>query len=129
MGRIIKTLFLLARSYPKGYSKQHIETPPVITINRTEAFDLWLRKLRDVHAKAQILVRLRRAERGLFGNVKVLGNGVFEMRIDCGPGYRVYYAREASMTYLLLGGGDKSTQQADIEHAGTMWADIRKERP
>ncbi|MEX3790558.1 type II toxin-antitoxin system RelE/ParE family toxin [Paraburkholderia youngii] len=98
------------------------------TINCTDEFDRWLHGLTDLKAKAQILVRIRRAERGLFGDAKLLENGVFEMRIDCGPGYRVYYAREGRMMYLLLCGGNKSTQQADIRHAGTMWATIRKER-
>ena len=115
-------------TYPKGYTQQRIETPRVYTVNCTEEFDRWLRGLTDLKAKAQILVRIRRAERGLFGDVKLLENGVFEMRIDCGPGYRVYYAREGRMMYLLLCGGDKSTQQADIWHAGTMWTNIRKER-
>ncbi len=97
------------------------------TLNRTEAFDSWLAGLADLRARAKILVRVRRAERGHFGDVKLLEDGVFEMRIDCGPGYRVYFAREGSVVYLLLCGGDKSTQQADIRHAKSMWAEIRKE--
>ncbi|NVI03283.1 type II toxin-antitoxin system RelE/ParE family toxin [Paraburkholderia youngii] len=128
MDRFIETLFSLARPYPRGYNHPQVETPRVCTINCTEEFDRWLRGLTDLKAKAQILVRIRRAERGLFGDAKLLENGVFEMRIDCGPGYRVYYAREGRMMYLLLCGGNKSTQQADIRHAGTMWATIRKER-
>jgi putative addiction module killer protein len=121
-------LSTLARSYPKGYTERQIETAPACTITCTDEFDRWLQRLTDLKAKAQILVRIRRAERGHFGDVKLLENGVFEMRIDCGPGYRVYYAREGRMMYLLLCGGNKSTQQADIRHAGTMWANIRKER-
>ncbi|WP_429559939.1 type II toxin-antitoxin system RelE/ParE family toxin [Paraburkholderia youngii] len=128
MDRFIETLFSLARPYPRGYNHPQVETPRVCTINCTEEFDRWLRGLTDLKAKAQILVRIRRAERGLFGDAKLLENGVFEMRIDCGPGYRVYYAREGRMMYLLLCGGNKSTQQADIRHAGTMWATIRKDR-
>ncbi|MGF6959391.1 type II toxin-antitoxin system RelE/ParE family toxin [Paraburkholderia sp. BR13439] len=128
MDRFIETLFSLARPYPRGYNHPQIETPRVYTINCTEEFDRLLHGLTDLKAKAQILVRIRRAERGLFGDAKLLENGVFEMRIDCGPGYRVYYAREGRMMYLLLGGGNKSTQEADIRHAGTMWATIRKER-
>ncbi|EDZ99864.1 addiction module killer protein [Burkholderia sp. H160] len=124
-----KEMFLtLARPYPEGYTWHQIETPRVNTINCTEEFDRWLHGLTDLKAKAQILVRIRRAERELFGDVRLLENGVFEMRIDCGPGYRVYYAREGRMVYLLLCGGNKSTQQADIRHAGTMWTTIRKER-
>ncbi|WGS52543.1 type II toxin-antitoxin system RelE/ParE family toxin [Paraburkholderia sp. D15] len=79
-----------------------------------------------MRARAKILVRIRRAERGHFGNVKLLGDGISEMRIDWGPGYRVYLAREGSMMYLLLCGGDKSTQQADIKHAKTMWEKLKK---
>ncbi|WP_267939946.1 type II toxin-antitoxin system RelE/ParE family toxin [Paraburkholderia sp. HD33-4] len=128
MERFIETLLTLARPYPTGYTWSQIETRRVNTINCTEEFDRWLQGLTDLKAKAQILVRIRRAERGLFGDVKLLENGVFEMRIDCGPGYRLYYAREGRMMYLLLCGGNKSRQQADIRHAGTMWTTIRKER-
>jgi putative addiction module killer protein len=128
LDRFIETLFSLARPYPKGYSPPQIEAPRVHTINCTEAFDRWLDGLTDLKAKAPILVRIRRAERGHFGDAKLLENGVFEMRIDCGPGYRVYHAREGRMMYLLLCGGNKSTQQADIRYAGAMWTTIRKER-
>jgi putative addiction module killer protein len=100
----------------------------VYTVNRTEVFDTWLAELADLRARAKILVRVRRAERGNFGDVRLLEEGVFEMRIDCGPGYRVYYAREGRMVYLLLCGGNKSTQPADIKHAKTMWTAIREER-
>lgn len=118
----------LANSYLSGYNFQQIvSTPPVYTVNRTEEFDAWLAKLADLRARAKILVRIRRAERGHLGDVKLLEDGVSEMRIDCGPGYRVYFAREGSMMYLLLCGGDKSTQQSDIKHAKTMWAELRKE--
>ena len=97
------------------------------TVNRTEQFDTWLAHLPDLRARARILVRIRRAERGHFGNVKLLEEGVSEMRIDFGPGYRVYFAREERVVYLLLCGGDKSTQPADIKQAKTMWAALRKE--
>jgi putative addiction module killer protein len=125
--RFIDMNLTLVKKYPFGYDLRQIGTPPVYTIHRTEAFDRWLAGLSDFRAKAKILVRIRRAERGHFGDVKLLENGVFEMRIDCGPGYRVYYARNGSMMYLLLCGGDKSTQQADIRHAGTMWTAIKEE--
>jgi putative addiction module killer protein len=119
--------FTLAPTYPQGYNYQQIGTPPVYTVNRTEVFDTWLAELADLRARAKILVRVRRAERGHFGDVKRLEDGVSEMRIDCGPGYRVYFAREGRMVYLLLCGGNKSTQQADIKHAKTMWSAIREE--
>jgi putative addiction module killer protein len=120
-------VFTLARPYPWGYTSQQIGSPPVYTVNRTEAFDSWLAGLADLRARAKILVRVRRAERGHFGDVKLLEDGVSEMRVDSGPGYRVYFAREGRMVYLLLCGGDKSTQAADIKHAKSMWAAIRKE--
>jgi putative addiction module killer protein len=100
----------------------------VYTVNRTEVFDTWLAELADLRARAKILVRVRRAERGHFGNVKLPEDGVSEMRIDCGPGYRVYFALEGHMVYLLLCGGNKSTQPADIKHAKTMWSAIKEER-
>jgi len=118
----------LANKYPKGYDLYQIATPPTYTVNCTEEFDHWLDGLTDLRAKAKILVRIRRAERGYFGDVKFLEEGVFEMRIDCGPGYRVYYAREGRTAYLLLCGGNKSTQKADLKHARTMWEAIRRER-
>nr|WP_121323939.1 type II toxin-antitoxin system RelE/ParE family toxin [Paraburkholderia sp. RAU2J] len=121
-------IFTLASTYPQGYNYKQIGTPPVYTVNRTEVFDTWLAELADLRARAKILVRVRRAERGNFGDVRLLEEGVFEMRIDCGPGYRLYYAREGRMVYLLLCGGNKSTQQADIKHAKTMWTAIREER-
>lgn len=116
----------LANEYPLGYNDRQIETPPVYTINRTEEFDTWLLKLADLRARAKILVRIRRAERGHPGDTKMLEDGVWEMRIDCGPGYRVYFAREGRVVYLLLCGGNKSTQAADIKHAKTMWSAIKE---
>ncbi|WP_342030579.1 type II toxin-antitoxin system RelE/ParE family toxin [Paraburkholderia sp. SG-MS1] len=126
--RYINMIFTLASTYPQGYNHKQIGTPPVYTVNRTEVLDTWLAELADLRARAKILVRVRRTERGNVGDVRLLEEGVFEMRIDCGPGYRVYYAREGRMVYLLLCGGNKSTQQADIKHAKTMWTAIREER-
>ncbi|WP_144140683.1 type II toxin-antitoxin system RelE/ParE family toxin [Paraburkholderia sp. BCC1884] len=120
-------VFTLANSYPQGYTSQQIASPPVYTVNRTEVFDTWLAQLGDLRARAKILVRIRRAERGHFGDMKWLEDGVAEMRVDWAPGYRVYFAREGTTVYLLLCGGDKSTQPTDIKHAKAMWAAIRKE--
>ncbi|WP_144110374.1 type II toxin-antitoxin system RelE/ParE family toxin [Paraburkholderia sp. BCC1886] len=117
----------LADTYPQGYTPQQIGSTAVYTVNRTDNFDSWLAGLKDLRAKAKILVRVRRAERGHFGDVKWLDDGGSEMRIDFGPGYRVYFAREGSVVCLLLCGGDKSTQAADIKHAKAMWENIRKE--
>lgn len=97
------------------------------TIHNTEEFDAWLAGLRDLKARAKILVRIGRAERGNFGDVEPVGDGVYEMRIDFGPGYRMYYAREGRVVYLLLTGGDKSTQPADIKRAKAIWQQILKE--
>lgn len=84
---------------------------------RTAEFDEWLKALRDPIGKARILARVRAAELGHFGDTASVGDGVFELRIHAGPGYRVYYWRQGDVTYWLLCGGDKSTQQRDIRKA------------
>ena len=99
------------------------------SINRTEQFNQWLAALKDIKGKAQILTRIKRASLGNFGDTKPLSDGVSEMRIHFGPGYRVYYAREGRTIYLLLSGGDKSTQSKDIKTAIAMWKQIQKELP
>ncbi|MGE4336836.1 MAG: type II toxin-antitoxin system RelE/ParE family toxin [Pigmentiphaga sp.] len=101
----------------------------MITINRTEVFTQWLASLKDLKARAKIIVRLRQVEAGNFGDVKPVGGGVSEMRLDFGPGYRLYFAREGRVVYLLLNGGDKSTQARDIKRAIAMWDAIQKEQP
>lgn len=85
----------------------------------TRRFDKWMRSLRDRTAKARLLARLRRLEAStdLPGDVKPVGEGVFEMRFHFGPGYRIYLSREGSDLVLLLAGGDKSTQERDIAEA------------
>ncbi|WP_025915787.1 type II toxin-antitoxin system RelE/ParE family toxin [Herminiimonas sp. CN] len=98
-------------------------------IQRTEEFSSWLAALKDVKARARIIARIRQASLGNFGDVKPLDEGVWEMRIDSGPGYRVYYAREDRVVYLLLNGGDKSTQRQDIKRAISMWNTIQEEQP
>lgn len=86
----------------------------VNTFLRTEQFDEWLKGLKDRVAKARILARIRSAEAGNFGDSEPVGVGISEMRIHIGPGYRVYYCRRQKVVYLLLCGGDKSTQKKDI---------------
>jgi putative addiction module killer protein len=98
------------------------------TIHSTEEFDTWLANLGDLKARAKILVRIDRAALGNFGDAEPVGEGVFEMRIHFGPGYRVYYAREGRVVYLLLNGGDKSTQKADIKRAKDIWNQFQKEQ-
>lgn len=98
------------------------------TITRTSEFSDWLSDLKDSKARAAVLIRIKRAEQGNFGDHKDLGDGVSEMRVDVGPGYRVYYAREGRVVYLLLSGGAKSTQTSDIRHAKELWASFKKEQ-
>ena len=91
-------------------------------IEQTEEFSDWLRSLKDIRGKARILARIKAAETGNFGDHKLIGDGVSEMRIDHGPGYRVYYGRCGKIVYLLLCGGDKSMQDKDIAKAKKMFA-------
>jgi putative addiction module killer protein len=89
----------------------------MLEIFRSETFDRWLRELRDIRARARIEARILRLSRGNPGDVKPVGSGVSEMRIDYGPGYRVYFTRRGPLVVLLLCGGDKRTQTADIKRA------------
>jgi putative addiction module killer protein/probable addiction module antidote protein len=85
-------------------------------------FDLWLHSLRDATIKAVIITRLERVEKGLFGDHESVGKGVFELKFDYGPGYRVYYGlNDNGRLVLLLGGGSKSKQQKDIQMAQILW--------
>jgi len=86
-------------------------------IRRSNVFDKWLVKLRDPRAKVRILERVDRLAKGNPGDVKPAGEGISEMRIDYGPGYRVYYKDTGREIIILLCGGDKTTQQADIANA------------
>lgn len=87
------------------------------TILSTETFDAWLAGLRDPQAAARIKVRISRAELGNFGDCQPVGEGVSEMRIHYGPGYRVYFVERGMELVILLAGGDKSTQGKDIRTA------------
>lgn len=84
-------------------------------------FDLWINQLRDMRAKAKILVRLDRMTTDNFGDVKSVGGGVSELRIKEGKGYRVYFGRKGNSVVILLCGGEKSTQQYDIKQALKYW--------
>jgi putative addiction module killer protein len=101
---------------------------PMNTINRTRAYVDWFRRLNDRQAKERILVRVRRAIKGNFGDSHPAGGGVSEMRVDYGPGYRIYYAQEGKAVYLLLLGGDKRGQENDIGRAKAMWRAIQEKR-
>lgn len=98
-------------------------TPPAITILKSEAFDAWLSTLRDRMAKARIAVRIDRLAHGNPGDVRPVGSGVSELRIDHGPGYRVYFKQQEPVVVLLLCGGDKRSQAADIRRAIEIAAD------
>ena len=89
----------------------------MFTVRHCDEFDKWLRGLRDVSTRARLLKRLKKVEMGLLGDVKPAGDGVFELREDFGPGWRMYYIQRGPVLILMLGGGNKSTQNADIEAA------------
>lgn len=89
-------------------------------------FDDWLGSLRDGKSRARIEVRLDRLEQGNFGDCKPVGDGVLELRMDFGPGYRVYFAEDGPAIVLLLIGGDKSTQDKDIKTAKSYWREYRE---
>lgn len=89
-------------------------------------FDDWLRSLRDRIAQTRILARMRQLEAGNFGDWASVGEGVFELRIHVGAGYRAYVGRHGSVIVVLLCGGDKASQQKDIERAKEFWADWKR---
>jgi putative addiction module killer protein len=86
-----------------------------------DLFGLWLDELRDKQARARVSARLLRLQNGNFGDCKPVGAGVWELRIDWGPGYRVYYALADKKVVLLCQGGDKRSQQADIDRTVQRW--------
>jgi putative addiction module killer protein len=88
-------------------------------------FSHWLDALKDAKTRARIRTRLNRIRLGNFGDCKALGDGVFELRLAFGPGYRVYFGRDGEQVVLLLGGGDKSSQARDMEKAKAAWNDYR----
>ena len=89
----------------------------MLEVRKTEVYARWLDGLKDVRARARVLVRVQRLAAGNPGDVRPVGEGVSEMRIDYGPGYRVYFKRQGPTAVVLLAGGDKRTQSADVEAA------------
>lgn len=95
-------------------------------IHKTDIFLAWIDGLKDQKGRARILSRVVAAEAGNFGDCGPVGEGVSEMRIHFGPGYRVYFAQEGANVYLLIAGGDKSSQKQDIKQAKALWSDVKK---
>jgi len=89
----------------------------MFTVLSTEAFSAWLDGLKDATTRRRLTRRLDRVERGHLGDVKVVGEGVMQMREYFGPGWRMYYVQRGQVLIVMLGGGDKSTQQVDIAKA------------
>ena len=103
--------------------------PQDVRIYETRAgkrpFEAWLRRLRDSRARQRVRARIGRLRLGAFGDTRPVGEGVSELRIDYGPGYRVYFGRDGDEVVILLLGGDKRKQDADIETAKEYWADYK----
>ena len=97
-------------------------------IHETEYFSGLVEELHDLKVKMRILARVNRARTGNFGEYKVLGDGICEMKIDYSPGYHAYYTQEGLNMYLLILGGDKSSQNKDIAKAKEIWRTIMEER-
>ena len=94
-----------------------VNTSPVCRIVKSDTFNQWLNGLQDLQARARIAARLDRMASGNVGDAKPVGSGVSELRIDCGPGYRVYFKQRGPASIALLCGGDKGTQSSDIKRA------------
>lgn len=102
----------------------------MIQFKMSSSFQKWLDSLGGKPVKARVLARLRAAQSGNFGDCESVGNGISEMRIHHGPGYRVYFTRRNKVVYLLLIGGDKSTQKRDIKQARQLAEHLaNKEQP
>ena len=92
----------------------------MIEVRQTKEFSAWLHRLKDANAAARIIARIRRIEQGNPGDSGSVGKSVLEMRIDYGPGYRLYYSHRGPLIVILLCGGDKRTQGQDIKRAHTL---------
>lgn len=96
----------------------------MIEIRKTDKFAKWIDGLQDIRARARILVRIERLRAGNPGDVKPVGDGISELRIDYGPGYRVYFKKMGQKVIILLAGGDKKTQSKDIKTALSLSRDL-----
>lgn len=99
----------------------------MFTVLQTEEFRDWLDALRDMRAQVRIAARIRMAEAGSLGDWKSVGGGVSEMRVDVGPGYRLYFTRRKEILIVMLAGGDKSTQSRDVRRARRLLAQLELE--
>ncbi|MGV8921509.1 MAG: type II toxin-antitoxin system RelE/ParE family toxin [Pseudomonas sp.] len=108
--------------YPNDYTQK-----ARLSFVTTLEFDDWLTNLKDSKGKARIASRLISAELGNFGDTESVGERVSEMKIHTGPGYRVYFSRQGEVIYLLLCGGDKSSQRRDIKHAKQILCSIERD--
>ncbi len=107
--------------FPEGYN--HAMT---YTVESTTQYEKWFKKLKDASARIKILARLSRAENGNFGDHKQLGKNLYELRLFFGPGFRIYYTIKSGRIILLLVGGDKSSQQKDINKADVLLKKIEE---
>ena len=96
------------------------------TFHQTDIFSDWLQNLRDIQARARIVVRIKAAERGNFGDCAPVGEGVSEMRLHFGPGYRLYFWQQGNQVYWLLVGGGKSSQKQDITRAKKLRREVEE---
>lgn len=96
-----------------------------VTQGGKRPFQEWIESLKNMQAQGRILARLERVRLGLLGDCKAVGDGVSELRVDAGPGYRVYFGQEGRQVVILLCGGSKATQSADIAAAKALWKDYR----
>ena len=113
-----------------GISRDAIERQVRVycTPDRREPFSVWLDRLRDARAGQKIQARIGRLRLGNLGDARRVGDGVCELRIDYGPGYRVYFGQDGPVVIILLSGGDKTTQSADIRVAKRYWDAYRQEK-
>jgi putative addiction module killer protein len=100
----------------------------LFTIVETLPYKRWFAAVRDKQAKRRIDARLKRLRVGHFGDCKLVGDGVLELRVDCGPGYRIYFMRQGRVFIILLAGGDKSSQASDIDRAKRLAQDLWEEQ-
>ena len=100
----------------------------MIEIHQTEVYEKWFDALRDRTARNRILARIRRLSLGLTGDAKPVGQGVSELRIHYGPGYRIYFGKDGDRLLILLGGSTKKRQQHDINAALANWQDYKRRK-